>query len=529
MSQLAILNERLTYFKLDAASKAHLLSVKPILMQALPGALDHFYGQIRAFPQTLALFSGESQISGAKSKQMVHWDMISSGRFDEHYASAVTRVGEVHARIGLEPRWYIGGYALVLDALIGKILTARWPRSGFGAPKVDVRTVAGELGAVAKATLLDMDLAISVYIDALEARRVKGEAEHHAAEAQQVLVIDALARALAALAAGDLTTRITADLTGPCAQIKSDFNQAMVSLGQAMGAIVDVTGSVSVASDEISTAADDLSRRSEQQAAGLEQTAAALDEITATLKRSADNAKLASAAVSTAKANALRSGEVMTETQSAMGEIQQSSGKITQIIGVIDEIAFQTNLLALNAGVEAARAGDAGKGFAVVASEVRALAQRSADAAKEIKTLIAASSDQVSRGAQRVGETAKVLGEIVERVIEIDGLITEIAQSTFEQSTGLNQVNIAVNQMDQVTQQNAAMVEQVTASAASLRNEAGGLGDLVARFQTGRAADRGSPTRASANRPASRPAPARAKVAVGGRPAPAAVNSWEEF
>jgi methyl-accepting chemotaxis protein len=236
---------------------------------------------------------------------------------------------------------------------------------------------------------------------------------------------------------------------------------------------------------EISTAADDLSRRTEQQAASLEETSAALDQITATVRKTAEGAGHARQVVSSAKQQAQLSGEVVGNAVAAMGHIEKSSAQIGQIIGVIDEIAFQTNLLALNAGVEAARAGDAGRGFAVVAQEVRALAQRSAEAAKEIKGLIQASSGQVALGVELVGETGKALARIAAEVTEIDGAVTEIAASAQEQSTALAEVNTAVNQMDQVTQQNAAMVEQSTAASHSLAQEAEQLATLVGRFSVG--------------------------------------------
>jgi methyl-accepting chemotaxis protein len=276
--------------------------------------------------------------------------------------------------------------------------------------------------------------------------------------------------------------------------------------------------------DEISKAADDLSRRTEQQAASLEETAAALDQITATVRKTADGANHAQGVVQTARANAAESAHVVKRATDAMGEIESSSKQIGQIIGVIDEIAFQTNLLALNAGVEAARAGDAGKGFAVVASEVRALAQRSAEAAKEIKTLINASSAQVGQGVSLVAETGKALQLIVEQVAEINGIVTEIAASAQEQATGLHQVNTAVNQMDQVTQQNAAMVEESTAASHSLAGEAVEVARLIGQFKTGSAA----PAQASA--PRARPAP-RLAAAGGGAPRGAAVEQqgWEEF
>ncbi|ATC26223.1 PAS domain S-box protein [Caulobacter vibrioides] len=307
----------------------------------------------------------------------------------------------------------------------------------------------------------------------------------------RVDAINQIAQALACLAANDLSYRMAAQIDARFASVRDDFNDAVAALDETIGAVASATRNVATGANEISTASDNLSRRTEQQAASLEETAAALDEITATVSRSADGAKRASVAASDARVDAAKSGEIVGEAVSAMDGIESSSNQINQIISVIDEIAFQTNLLALNAGVEAARAGEAGRGFAVVAQEVRALAQRSADAAKEIKVLIANSSTQVERGVKLVGDTGRALQSIVSKVSEIDTLISEIAQSSREQATGLGEVNVAVNQMDQVTQQNAAMVEEATAAAASLRHEADELDKLIARFHvTARAARR---------------------------------------
>ncbi len=371
---------------------------------------------------------------------------------------------------------------------------------------------------------------IATDVTEVEQERARSEADRRAAAEEQSGVIAVLADNLRRLSDGDLTAAITEDFKGDYRRLKDDFNQATSSLREAMSAVSASTGGLRGGAEEIASASDDLSRRTEQQAASLEETAAALDEITVTVKRSAEGAKQASSAASTARADAQTSGEVVREAVSAMGEIAQSSRQITQIIGVIDEIAFQTNLLALNAGVEAARAGDAGKGFAVVASEVRALAQRSAEAAKEIKTLIATSSSQVERGVKLVGETGQALVGIVAKVTEIDGLISEIALSSQEQATGLNQVNSAVNQMDQVTQQNAAMVEEATAAASNLKAETVELAKLVATFQIGQAAvELARPGRHS---PARNPvAQQRARIAASmGRGRTAAGDSdWEEF
>ena len=312
----------------------------------------------------------------------------------------------------------------------------------------------------------------------------------------QATVVAALAASLHRLASGDLTARMTADVSADYRQLKHDFNGAMDALQDAMKAIAATAGSMRLGAGEISQATDHLSQRTEQQAATLEETAAALDEITATVRRTAAGAAEANGSVASAKADAERGGDVVRQAVAAMGAIEESAGEIGQIIGVIDEIAFQTNLLALNAGVEAARAGDAGRGFAVVASEVRALAQRSAEAAKEIKALIRASGQHVGAGVELVGQSGKALERITEQVIGISTLVSEIAASAQEQATGLSQVNSAVNQMDQVTQQNAAMVEQSTAASHNLSDEAERMAQLVSKFGLGEdRPESGSPAR----------------------------------
>jgi methyl-accepting chemotaxis protein len=315
-------------------------------------------------------------------------------------------------------------------------------------------------------------------------------------------VVDALKSGLSDLAAGNLTARMSQAVAQEYEYLKSDFNSAMESLQKTMGSIASNTMGVKAGAAEITKASDDLSRRTEQQAASLEQTAAALDEITATVQKTAESAKIARDLVNAARQDAEESGRVVGETVKAMGGIETSSREIGNIIGVIDKIAFQTNLLALNAGVEAARAGEAGRGFAVVATEVRALAQRSADAAKEIKSLISTSGTQVETGVKLVGDTGKALSRIVEQVTRLNGLVMDIAASAQEQATGLGQVNSAVNAMDQTTQQNAAMVEQSTAASHGLAHEAEELARLVGQFSIG-AVEPAEPM-ASARRPADR-------------------------
>ncbi|HEY9233790.1 MULTISPECIES: methyl-accepting chemotaxis protein [Phenylobacterium] len=408
-----------------------------------------------------------------------------------------------------------------ITAAVGELSAGRYDKAVRGADKHD------EVGEIARALdgfrhglaeNRDLRAGQEAANAAAEAARQRAEAERAAVAEQQAIVVTALARALEHLAQGDLTARVEAQVAPEYESLKHDFNVAMSQLQNTMGVVVGVASSMRSGAGEISKAADDLSRRTEQQAASLEETAAALDQITATVRKTAEGAGHAQGVVETARANAADSADVVQRATAAMGQIEDSSKQIGQIIGVIDEIAFQTNLLALNAGVEAARAGEAGKGFAVVASEVRALAQRSAEAAKEIKALINASSAQVGQGVSLVADTGRVLQLIVSQVAEINGIVTEIAASAQEQAVGLHQVNSAVNQMDQVTQQNAAMVEESTAASHALAGEASELADLIGQFKTGQ--------QASDAVPPQRPTP---RLAVAGGTRVAAEEDWTEF
>ncbi|MBL8542864.1 MAG: PAS domain S-box protein [Hyphomonadaceae bacterium] len=368
----------------------------------------------------------------------------------------------------------------------------------------------------------------------IENDRKAAEAERAARAEEQSRVVRGLADGLGHLAGGNLTARIEQPFPGEYEKLRSDFNEAMSKLQEAMKTIVVNAGGIRTGAGEISQASDDLSRRTEQQAASLEETAAALDEITATVRKTAEGSKQANSVVGTARSDAEASGQVVQETVAAMAEIEKSSKQISQIIGVIDEIAFQTNLLALNAGVEAARAGEAGRGFAVVASEVRALAQRSSEAAKEIKGLISASSQHVETGVELVGEAGKALQGIVLKVNEISGLVSEIAASAQEQSTALAEVNTAINQMDQVTQQNAAMVEQSTAASHSLTQEAEELMSLISRFDTGVPVTQvKSPPGVKGGRPHGQPVAQQqsrvARFASAGSAALKSEDDWQEF
>jgi methyl-accepting chemotaxis protein len=442
----------------------------------------------------------EFEAAAAAARQMIEaWtaEATKDQGFHVSLARSATAVGGLTAVLlsGAVGWWLarsiadpVRGMTEVMNKLAGGDLSIAVP----GAGRTD------EIGRMAAAVQVFKDAAIKKKKkDAWEAEQIvvwnKENEEKAAKEAEEArqdqLAIHNIAQGLGRLADGDLVYRIEIPFAAKTEKLRTDFNLAVEKLQQTIVSVRTTAEAMRAGSYEIATAADDLARRTEQQAASLEQTAATLDEVTRTVQMTAQGTAHAQEVVSGAKADADRGGEVVRKAITAMGSIESSSRQITRIIGVIDEIAFQTNLLALNAGVEAARAGDAGRGFAVVASEVRALAQRSAEAAKEIKSLIAVSSTEVAQGVDLVGETGKALERIVIRVTELSHIVAEIAASANQQASALHQVNAAVGQMDQVTQQNAAMVEETTAATHSLSRESEELWRQVDTFEAGN--DRG--------------------------------------
>jgi methyl-accepting chemotaxis protein len=285
------------------------------------------------------------------------------------------------------------------------------------------------------------------------------------------------------VAAGDLTTRIVASTRDEVGQLLTALKSMNDNLSKVVGEVRQGTDTIATASGQIASGNQDLSSRTEQQASSLQQTAASMEELTSTVKQNADNARQANQLAASASEVAVRGGSVVSEVVDTMGSINSSSRKIVDIIAVIDGIAFQTNILALNAAVEAARAGEQGRGFAVVAAEVRNLAQRSAAAAKEVKGLIDDSVGKVEAGSQKVAEAGQTMDEIVASVRRVTDIMGEIAAASQEQTTGIEQINQAITQMDQVTQQNAALVEEAAAAAASLQDQAGNLSKLVGVFR----------------------------------------------
>lgn len=406
---------------------------------------------------------------------------------------------------------------------------------------VEGRDRGDEIGGMANAVEVFRQAAITnkrLEADATENRlqaeadrtRIAEEAEE-AAQKRLNQATTGIAAGLKRLSSGDLAFQIDEAFAPDFEALRHDLNAAVRQLGETLTQVAQAAGTIDNGSREISSSADDLSKRTEQQAASLEETAAALDQITTNVSNSFKRAEEARHVALEANTSAAESGKVVAHAVAAMQKIEHSSEQVSNIIGVIDEIAFQTNLLALNAGVEAARAGDAGKGFAVVAQEVRELAQRSATAAKEIKELIRNSSVEVQSGVKLVKDTGLALKTIEGHIFTLNQHMDSIAVSAKEQSVGLSEVNTAVNQMDQVTQQNAAMVEETNAAGASLANESSRLRELISRFSLSSNGTRRAISMASAESQsvASTPRRLNAKIARAFSSNLAEKESWSEF
>ncbi|WP_184691927.1 HAMP domain-containing methyl-accepting chemotaxis protein [Rhizobium leguminosarum] len=401
------------------------------------------------------------------------------------------------ATIAIAGLLVLGAVAFVLKAIANPItgITASMRRLAEGdtSSQIPFADRADEIGSMAGAVEIFRQAAIANKRMATEAEENRVRAEADRVDTQKQAEADAserlriatsgLAAGLKRLAAGDLAFQLNEAFAPDFEALRHDFNQSVTQLGATLRAISDSIGTIDEGTREISSGASDLSKRTEQQAASLEETAAALEQITANVANSSKRTEETRTVATEANRSAGISAEVVSHAEEAMERIETSSQQISNIISVIDEIAFQTNLLALNAGVEAARAGEAGKGFAVVAQEVRELAQRSASAAKEIKGLIQNSSKEVESGVKLVRDTGQALKTIGGFITQINHHMDSIATSAKEQSIGLSEVNVAVNRMDQTTQQNATMVQESTAASDSLAQQAQTLRQLIAQFR----------------------------------------------
>ncbi len=514
----------------DDATRQALKAIKSIVDREVPRALEKFYARAQAMPQTRGFFADQAMVDRAKAAQIEHWRKLASGEFEGHWVEQAIRIGQTHARIGLSPTWYAAGYGQIADHLISATIAQIWPKGALRGGAFARGDAAGKaVSALARIVLLDYALSTTAYLNALETNRNAAESRAADSASEASVAIEAYRSAFGELAARKLTCRIPDGLAVRFQEMAGDFNLAVSALGDTMKSVADSIDSISRATSDIASATQNLSSRTEHEASSIEQSSAALEDVAAQVAKTAEGAQAAQAIVTEAGAEAQASNQVVAKAISAMGRIEKSSSDIGKIIGAIDEIAFQTNLLALNAGVEAARAGDAGRGFAVVASEVRGLAQRSAEAAKEIKALVAAATGEVAGGVQLVSATGEALARIGAKVAQMNAVVGEILVSARQQAASLGEIKQAVGELSSSTQQNAAMAEESTAASQSLARETEALSTLVRQFDIGR-------TREVERRPAapaSRQAPPR-REPVTARPLRAAggagvASDWKEF
>ncbi|GES50522.1 methyl-accepting chemotaxis protein [Rhizobium sp. ERR 1071] len=401
----------------------------------LKAGLRDLFHRFQAYPDAARNFSSESQLERLQDLQSSHWDVLTDARFDSLYAERVKVLSDSESKMGLDPRWHVAGHGVVLEHLLAGLLEDMGSRAILPGAKRRARELGELVTSVVRLVMVDVEIAVSLRFNELRVGHQRALAEQRATDrAEAAAFITELANGLADR---DLTTRVPMDCPEAYAEVAEALNAALEDIQQQFSALSGGVEAAEATSGAISRSAKSLAEKSSEQSRGLAASAKQLAELADQVRGNAANTRSAERVTASTRIAAEDSGRIVGQAISAMADIETSAEKIGQIIGVIDEIAFQTNLLALNAGIEAARAGDSGRGFAVVAQEVRALAQRSADAAREIKVLVTGTKAQVDAGVQMVGRTQDAIGSIVRQVTDINEAISGIAAASDEQVAGL--------------------------------------------------------------------------------------------
>lgn len=508
---------RLAFMGLEADEGEALSAIRKSVEGSIDHALDRFYDKLAEAPAAASLFTDPSTRMRARQRQHDHWMSLASGHLDAEYFVRSRKIGQVHARIGLEPRWYMGGYSVILEALLEGVLGGMAQEGGpFYKSTRHLRAKQGKaLGRLIKAIILDMEIAVSTYFEQISAEAAllnreleqvivpagRGDLSHRiearftnadlnglADHVNSLLSVfgdrlNASGSVLSALAKADLSQRVEGKAEGAFAQLRDDTN----AVAETMSSIVDRLRQASLmlkrTTGEMVNSADDLSDRTNRQAAAIEQIAAAMSEIVSTVSRNTVLAETTESSVRRVSAELEETTRVIRNATGAMGDIRSASNQIAAIIGLIDNIAFQTNLLALNASVEAARAGEAGKGFAVVAVEVRRLAQSAAASSSDIKTLVEGTLSTVEKGSSLVEAAAGHVEGVSAAVLGTKNHAASMVATNSELLATLSEINRAVQQIDEMTQHNAGLIEETNAAIAQTEAQASALDRIVEVFR----------------------------------------------
>jgi methyl-accepting chemotaxis protein len=464
------MKSRLSFMELDERQQATLRATQPWVKATLSDALDRFYARAAATPETSRFFRDQAHMNRAKSAQEKHWARIAAADFTGEYHASARRIGATHAHIGLEPRWYVGSYAIVLQHLISGVHRLNSPFKRllglFRGPSTEQATI-----ALVKAALLDMEVSLSIYFEEAQAERDAAIASFEAA--------------LNALAEGDLTNELTG-LPSSFSALEKSYNRTLDRIREMISSVSDGTMRIRSGIHEISQAAEDLSRRTQGTAASLEETTAAVSQMDARFRSTAEAARHTVTRADQAIATVGQGRAIAEEASQAMGRVSEAAKGTDSVIEGLDKIAFQTRVLAMNAAVEAGRAGEAGRGFAVVADLVSALAMRAEEEAGRAREQLTMTQAEIVTAVDAVQKVDGALANISGDVSQVHDLLGSMAADNGAQSTAITEISHAVGAMDRATQQNAAMVEQTSAAAQNLSNEVGDLTKLATQFRTER-------------------------------------------